>query len=158
MRKCNVLLGSMLLAVGCLTTACGDSPKPVQPAPTKSASAPTSDSISGRAILEGALAQASEGFLMVSAFPPGSRMPLLSYRVPISDPSIQKGSDGRRVFTFHLDPHTSMIPGSVPAGTQVELEIRYDRDGVVETKDGDVTAKSTVKVGDSALELVLSGG
>jgi hypothetical protein len=113
------------------------------------------DGFSGRATLVGDLAAAESGALMVSVYTPGSKMPLMTYRVGMDSPEVSR-VDGEVHFDFLLDPTTSMIPGSVPEDLPLELEVRFDEDGIVETKEGDVTARVPVELGDDDLELTLS--
>jgi len=115
-----------------------------------------SDGFSGRATLVGELADVDRGALMVSVYPTGNKMPLLTYRVDLDSPQVTR-AEGELHFDFQLDTPTSMIPGSVPEGMSVEVEVRYDVDGYVETKDGDVTVRVPAQPGDDDLALTLPG-
>ena len=153
----RALLPLLLLAASCGGEADSGVPEPHSGLP---AGHPGIDviegaSFAGRAVLKGRLAEAEEGFLMISLFPAGTRLPILSYRVAMGDPALATDAEGRRVLTFRLDDQSTLIPGRVPAGTPLEIGIRYDADGYVETKDGDVEARVAARPGDEGLELVL---
>lgn len=156
-----------------LTAACTDAPVPVHQAGGHQAGggealppehqhveaeaelAPAPDGFGGRATLVGELARAESGALVVSVFTTGSNMPHMTYRVDMDGPEVSRGVDELH-FDFRLDPTTSMIPGSVPDDIPLELEVRYDVDGFVETVEGDVTVRVPAELGDDGLELTLS--
>ncbi len=145
----SALLSSALLAP---LAACGDAPRPVEPAAERAVVA--DPSFAGRVILRGELAT-REGFLMVSAVPAGARMPLMTMKLALADAS--PAEDGVRSVPFRLDETTNQIPSSVPPGIELELSVRFDADGMVETKEGDVTVAVPVEVGASGIEVVLGG-
>jgi hypothetical protein len=136
--------------------SCGEAAEPTSARGDLDGSA-RSDGFSGRATLLGELAAADAGMLMVSVYTPGSNMPLMTYGVGLDSPEVTRLENELR-FDFRLDPTTSMIPGSVPEGLPLELEVRFDRDGKVETRQGDVTARVPAELGDDDLELILSRG
>jgi len=119
--------------------------------------ASASEGFSGRATLVGELGRVDQGALIVSVYPTGNKMPLMTYRVDLQSPQVTRG-EGELYFDFRLDPTTSMIPGSVPEGMSVEVEVRYDADGYVETKEGDVAVRVPAQPGDEDLALTLPAG
>ena len=161
-------LAALLVLV---TWGCGDAPRPVDDAggrrtqlppghPPTGGDAPTQArpvalGFAGKAILKGELASAEQGALMVSAFPPGSRMPILTTKIALDDARVRRTEQGERELGFQLDSASSMIPGEVAEGVEVEIEVRFDRDGYVETKEGDVAARVKARPGARDLVLVL---
>ena len=145
----------LVLALALVLSACGDAPRPVE-APSSSPHAHgTFRGFAGQALLKGELALAERGALMISVYPKGTRMPALTTKIALDDPRVTRNARGERVVDFQLDESTSMIPGAVPDGLEVELEVRFDLDGYVETKEGDVSAMVPARPGDRGLVLVL---
>jgi hypothetical protein len=152
---------ALVFPVLLFAASCGDAPVAVEePAARAPGGAHAGHAhgtgFGGVAHLTGSLAEVAEGYLMVSVFPAGSRMPILSYKVGIDDPSVTT-EGGKRVFTFTLDESTSQIPAQVPDGVPLEVEVRYDVDGYVDAGEGDVRARVAAKMGDEDLELTLEG-
>jgi hypothetical protein len=114
---------------------------------------------SGKAILTGELAKKREGFVFVSVRPVGGRTPFLSYKVDLSKataPTLVDGEGGTRELHFVLNNSTSMMPGGVPKEVPLELQVLFDPDGFVDTKDGVISAVAPAKSGDSDLVLTLA--
>ncbi|HVS17188.1 MAG TPA: hypothetical protein VMT18_01220 [Planctomycetota bacterium] len=168
-------------SIACLTltalaaAACGDAPRPVDPvvgrplAPAgmpaghsaddghdHGAPAPAGPVWSGEIVLRGPRAESDEGVLMVSLVSTGQRMPRMTYRISLSGqpPAI----DGERRIPFLLNERNDMLPGPLPPelqGTPLSISVRYDKDGVVETSEGDVTVAAPVGWGGEGLEIVV---
>ena len=113
-------------------------------------------SFSGRIVLKGALAT-RDGVLMVSACPKGSRLPLMSYLIALED--APPAGEGERIVPFRLDGTNDMMgSGGLPhdaTGMELELSVRFDADGMVETKEGDVTVAVPVEPDATGVEVVL---
>jgi hypothetical protein len=118
---------------------------------------PVPASFSGTIVLAGELAAEEGGVLMVSACPEGSRLPLMSYLIPLESAPPAEG--GRRVVPFRLDGSNDLMGGGgLPhdsEGMQLELSVRFDADGKVETSEGDVTVAVPVQPDATAVEVVL---
>ncbi len=140
-----LLLSAALVAS---TTGCGDAPRPVE---GPSSMAP---SFAGQVSLRGELSS-KDGFLMVSVVPAGARMPLMTMKIALA--GVPGAENGVRTVPFRLDETTNQIPGTVPDGIDVELSVRFDADGVVETKEGDVTVAVPVTVGARDIVVPLGG-
>lgn len=117
----------------------------------------------GTALLKGELARATSGRLMVSLRQKGQsgpKMPLWAYVVDVGDPDAQKkglgaaGGDTRE-FVFVLNKDTTILPSPLPANVELEVELRYDLDGSVDTREDAVFAVTDAVRGDSGLVLVL---
>jgi len=100
--------------------------------------------------LRGKLASAPEGYVFISVKPEGIRMPAFSRRYALAD--AEPAVDGVRRLPFDLDK-TNMMGGLVPGA--LVLEARFDPDGIVESREGVVTASVPTKVGDMAAEIDL---
>lgn len=171
------ILVPILLAL--LSAACGDAPQKVDaPAPaahsagdghdhsaddghdhsahaTTSAESPT---FSGVIVLKGPRAESDSGVLMVSLVSRGQRMPRMSYRLPLAGQP--PAADGERRIPFRLDQSTDMLRSGLPAelqGTPLDLSVRFDQDGMVETREGDVTVAVPVGWGAEGLEIPIGG-
>lgn len=168
-----------------LLAACGDAPQkvdPPAPAPSSAAAAHSADdghghsaddghdhsahatpaagspSWSGVIVLKGPRADSESGVLMVSLVTTGQRMPRMSYPIRLADqpPAVS----GERRIPFHLDDQSDMLPGPLPPeleGTPLSLSVRFDQDGVVETREGDVTVAAPVGWGAQDLEIAIGG-
>lgn len=117
----------------------------------------------GTALLKGELASATSGRLMVSLRQKGQsgpKMPLWAYVVDLDDPDAQKkglsapGGDTRE-FVFVLNKDTTILPSPLPKNVELEVELRYDADGSVDTRDDAVFAVVDAARGDTGLSLVL---
>jgi hypothetical protein len=118
---------------------------------------PVPASFAGTIVLAGELAAEESGVLMVSACPKGSRLPLMSYLIPLQDaPPVV---DGRRVVPFRLDGSNDLMGGGgLPHdgdGMELELSVRFDADGKVETSAGDVTVAVPVQPDATDVEVFL---
>lgn len=176
MRSTRILALS-LLALPSLVLACGEevgSPDasapqaqedphaglsmPASSRPASSMPEPVPASFAGRIVLQGDLAT-RDGVLMVSACPKGSRLPLMSYLIRLEDAA--PAVEGERVVPFRLDTSNDMMGGGgLPhdsSGMELELSVRFDADGKVETREGDVTVAVPAQPDATDLEVVLGG-
>lgn len=113
----------------------------------------------GRAILGGELAHVDEGFLIVSVRAKGSRAPMRSYKAAIDDPRATEAAGDERIFRFRLDRATDMMGGGpIPEGIPLELQVLYDPDGFVDSKEGQESAVVEVERGQSGIEVRLPAG
>lgn len=116
---------------------------PAATAHTAPAAPPNDPSIvfSGSAKLVGPLAETATGFVFVSVRQKGAIGPLLSYRIDLADPNLRepvlvKHADGTRELNFILNQRTSLMPSDVPRDEALELQLLYDPDGDIDTKEG----------------------
>ena len=74
---------------------------------------------------------------------------------PFSPPA----GEGERIVPFRLDRSNDMMgSGGLPhdaTGMELELSVRFDADGKVETKEGDVTVAVPVEPDATGIEVVL---
>jgi len=119
---------------------------------------PVPASFSGRIVLQGELA-AKDGVLMVSACPKGSRLPLMSYVIQLA--GAPPAAEGRRIVPFRLDSSNDLMGGGgLPhdsSGMELELSVRFDLDGKVETSEGDLTVAVPVEPDATDVEVALGG-
>jgi len=163
-----------------LCGACGDAPRPVGPAPTNADSATKGDAppghppiastlpelndpseFGGRAVLQGELAHVTTGRMMVTLREKGQRMGVWMYVVDVGDPDaeqkgLQPAVGDTREFLFVLNKDTTMFPTPIPKNAELEVEVRYDADGNVDTKDDFVASFTPAKAGDTDLYIVLA--
>lgn len=177
---------SFTMAIALFAAACGDAPRKVDPpapyggqahhpgdghdhsaddghghpAPAAAAATATtgSPSWSGTIVLKGPRAESDSGVLMVSLVSRGQRMPRMSYRLPLvgQPPAV----DGERRIPFRLDESSDMLRTGLPPelqGTPLDLSVRFDQDGMVETREGDVTIAKPVEWGGEGIEIVIGG-
>lgn len=135
----------MRFLIACMATAgltaCGQPPEPPM--------------FAGRAILEGSLAEVDTGAVFVNVWNgPNDPMPALCRKYEIDDPAFHE-EGGRLVLRFALDESHNMAGMGVPVGDDLDLEIRYDPDGAVDTKDGVESAWVAARPGDTAIEVSL---
>ena len=167
----NACLASLSAALLALLPACGEAPQKIdRPGGGAGMGGHSADdghdhgaqtaapSYSGVIVLRGPRALSDEGVLMVSLVSTGQRMPRMSYRISLqgAPPAI----NGERRVPFELNVRTDMLGGEVPPelnGTPLEVSVRYDQDGMVETKEGDVTVAVPVGWGAKDLEVVVGG-
>ncbi len=117
----------------------------------------------GVAVLKGELANATQGRLMVTLRQKGQsgpKMPLWAYVVDLDDPEVEKkglmpARDGQREFMFVLNKDTTILPSPLPKNVALEVELRFDLDGSVDTRDDAYFAVVDTVRGDTQLELVL---
>ena len=166
-----------------LLAACGDAPQKFEaPPPGAAAAAHSADdghghgaddghdhaarapaatgspSWSGVVVLKGPRAESKSGVLMISLVSTGERMPKMSYPIPLAGQPPAAG--GERRIAFLLDDRSDLLPGPVPAeleGTPLSLSVRFDQDGMVETREGDVTVAVPVGWGAQDLEIAIGG-
>ncbi|HVS11677.1 MAG TPA: hypothetical protein VMS76_17550 [Planctomycetota bacterium] len=113
----------------------------------------------GRVILSGELAHVDEGFLIVSVRAKGSKAPMRSYKTAVDDPRTTESAGETRIFHFRLDRDTDMMGGGeVPEGIPLELQVLYDPDGYVESKEGQEIAVVPVERGQGGIEVRLPAG
>lgn len=117
----------------------------------------------GTALLKGELASATTGRLMVTLRQKGQsgpKMPLWAYVVDLDDPDAHKkglgalGGDARE-FVFVLNKDTTILPSLLPPNVELEVELRYDLDGSVDTREDAVFAVADAVRGDTTLTLLL---
>lgn len=117
----------------------------------------------GVALLKGELASATQGRLMVTLRQKGQsgpKMPLWAYVVDLDDPEAEKkglmpAKDGAREFVFVLNKDTTILPSPLPKSVELEVELRFDLDGSVDTRDDAYFAVTDAVRGATQLELVL---
>ncbi len=114
----------------------------------------------GRALLKGELATATQGRIIVSLRQKGMRMPLWAYVLDLADPELEKKGlqpavGGTRELIFALNKDTTILPSPLPKGVELEVEVAYDADGSVDTRDDAVAGVVDAKPGDLGLEIVL---
>lgn len=167
------------ILLACLLAACGDAPQKIDaPAPaahsagdghghsaddghdhSTPASTPVeSPTFSGVIVLKGPRAESDKGVLMVSLVSRGQRMPRMTYYLPLAGQP--QAADGERRIPFRLDQSTDMLRSGLPAelkGTPLDLSVRFDQDGMVETCEGDVTVAVPVGWGAEGLEIPIGG-
>ena len=117
----------------------------------------------GRAVLRGALAEASSGTLMVMLRPRGERFPIWAYVVDLADPDAAKqglapAENGARVLTFLLSKDTTLMRQAIPDRIELEVAVSYDPDGDVDTKGDQVVGVANAVRGDEALVVELDPG
>lgn len=150
-----------------LALACGEPPEKIQkstpsmPAGHGSQAGVPSDParFAGQVALRGDLAQAREGSLFVIVRQKGSRMPSLARKYEVGDPVwIDRGDE--RVLRFALDeasPEDRMGGTGIALAGELELEARFDPDGVLETKEGNRSEVVAVERGEQDVSVVLGG-
>lgn len=113
--------------------------------------APSGEPIfAGYIVLAGEIAHRSEGAVFVIARAPGQAGSLLVRKLELSDGELR--ADGTRSIPFELseqDSHGAQIPA------QVQIEVYYDPDGIVETREGRVGRTQSALRGDLQLRIVL---
>lgn len=113
--------------------------------------APTGEVLfAGRVELMGPIAQQTRGGVFLIARAPGQGGSLLVRKLEVADGELRE--DGTRVLAFELsdqDSHGTPIPA------EVLLEVYFDPDGIVETREGRVGSTSEAKRGDLELRIVL---
>jgi hypothetical protein len=111
----------------------------------------------GVAVLRGEVATATTGALYVILRTRGSAAPAMARRYDLDDPALGAMHAGARRLAFELTLQDDMLgQGSVPPG-ELELEVRFDRDGDIGTKDDTLRAVAPTRAGETGLELVLAG-
>lgn len=105
--------------------------------------------LGGRVVLRGALAERREGGVFLIGRASGAGM-LLVRKLELSE--ARPGAEGVLELAFQLDGQ-DVTASSLP--DRMQLEVYFDPDGVVETREGRVGRTFEVERGDLALELVL---
>jgi len=163
MLRARIVVSALsLFSAALLAAGCGDAPQRVGDGSSAALHGGSHDTakgipstFTGTAVLEGALAE-QQGVLMVSVMIVGQRMPLMSTRVDLA--KAPAAVDGRRSVPFVLDPSSNMLGAGLPqeAGEfPLQISVRFDSDGFVETDEGDVTVDVPVEPGASGIEVVL---
>ena len=148
-----------------LALACGEPPQKIPKSTTSMPeghaahpAVPTDPArFAGQIALRGELAQAREGSLFVIVRQKGSRMPSLARKYEVADPLwVDRGTE--RVLRFSLDeasPEDRMGGTGIALAGEIELEARFDPDGVLETKEGNRSEVVAVERGDQEVSVVL---
>jgi len=136
----------LVLPLIALSTACSEPPQSV---------ADDKPYFAGQAVFTDELADIDQGVVFVNVFNQrGDRIPALCRRYDLDDPAFREGNAGL-VLNFELDETHNMVGMGVPLGDKPQVEIRYDPDGAVETKDGVRSAWIAASSGDADLHVVL---
>jgi hypothetical protein len=114
---------------------------------------------SGNILLEGGMAAVQNGAIFVSARRKGQRLPTLSHKYELNDPSWST-QDGNRVLTFTLTDDDNMAGFGAPMGAEMEVEARYAPSGFIDpspTADNEGVIRATVPAapGDAKLAIKL---
>jgi hypothetical protein len=117
--------------------------------------------VAGRAVLRGELASATGGCLFVTLRQAGQRMPTWTYRVDLDDPDAAKkglaeAKDGARELTFVLNQRTSLMKVPVDTTVPLEVQVMFDPDGNVDSREGQVSSIAPAKLGDEDVRLELA--
>ena len=100
--------------------------------------------------LAGDLAAADEGVLFVSVMRVGDNRPLGSTKIDLSEPSSGSKEADERLVPF-------VLGGVSVADQELELQVRFDLDGYVDTKEqGGVLRSFPVSAGDAAIDVTLA--
>lgn len=138
-----------------LCAACGEAPQRVAGPASPQQDLPAR--FAGSVRLQGALAKLDSGSLFLIVRPPGSRVPSLARKYEIGDPAFS--TDGaERQLRFALDERDSMFGEHAPMFDEMEVEARFDPDGIVDTDDGVVRASARARPGDREVSIVLTPG
>lgn len=161
-RRHDRLHAALLLAF--LVSACGEGPERIgQEAPTSKPPAPAPASseprFEGRVVLKGTTEDAPGAAVFLSARRVGQRLPSLSRKYELRDPAWTKDGESR-VLQFQLTDLDNMGGFGAPMATEMEIEARYDPDGMINTTPGAVDpgvvrAAVPATPGSKAVEVVL---
>ncbi|HJO25998.1 MAG: hypothetical protein CMK00_06705 [Planctomycetes bacterium] len=111
----------------------------------------------GTVRLEGELATAQTGGVFIIGRQVGSGLLTLVRKYEISEAALS--ADGSaRLLSFTLDNTHGMGGASAALDQELTLVVRYDPDGLVESKEGQVEASLVAATGSLDLELTLSAG
>jgi hypothetical protein len=138
----------------CLCAACGDA------AVRTSADGAASNlpaRFAGTVHLQGELARVESGSLFLFAHPPGSSSPTLARKYEIGDPAFSDEGDEVQL-RFALDERDRMVGGSAALFDEMEIEARFDPDGILDTSEGVVRASVRARPGDGELSIAVSSG
>ncbi len=155
--------GVLALSCAFLVVSCGKEEGTVEaatpePLPVHAGLAPNpemleSEHFTGRVILREALAT-GPGSLFVTVGPANSPMPYLMRKFDLDGPAVQPGPDGSRLVPFELTSADNFMGKPVPA-EELELKVRFDYDGFVETKVDSVSTSQVVAAGARDLEVTM---
>jgi hypothetical protein len=114
---------------------------------------------SGTILLEGGMAGVQSGAIFVSARRKGQRLPTLSHKYEITDPSWST-QDGKRILAFTLTDADNMAGFGAPMGAEMEVEARYSPSGFIDPspgadEEGVIRASVPAAPGDSQLAIRL---
>jgi hypothetical protein len=137
-----------------LWVACGDAAERFAADP-RAADLPAR--FGGSVQLQGALAEIESGSLFLFVSAPGSRSPTLARKYEIGDPAFSTDRDERRL-RFALDERDCMIGASAPMFEEMEVEARFDPDGVLDTDEGVVRASVRARPGDGEISIAVPSG
>lgn len=112
-----------------------------------------SEHFTGRVILSDELAT-GPGYLFVVVGRIGSPMPYLMKKYDVEGPEAVAGADGTRVVAFELTSADNFMDMPLPPAG-IELKVRFDLDGYVETKGDSVLETQPVEPGARDLEITL---
>jgi hypothetical protein len=152
MRVRTDLLSPLLL----LFASCGDPRREVDPpAPSPLGAEAIPIRVSGQVALAGSLARAADGAVFLIVRAAGSASPISMRSYLLGDPLWFSRDGGERVLHFGLgDPDRHAGRGAT-AGTPLELEVRYDPDGLLVTAEGIVRKLLPIRPDSSGISVVL---
>ncbi len=162
---------AVVLAGAVLVAGCGDRPQRVTGAssetqaasphaPAQAAAPLKAPKFAGRVVLEGELANAKTGAVFLSARRKGQRLPSLSHKYEMNDAG-WSSSGASRTLEFALTEADNMGGFGAPLGAEMEVEARYDPDGMIDPTPGAVdpgVVKAAVPAspGDKGLAITLA--
>lgn len=129
--RSDLLLPLLLLG------SCGDW-RPWRSASSSPAASPETISLrlSGQVALAGSLAEAVDGAVFLIVRRAGSTSPVWMRSYLLADPLWFEREQGERVLRFGLADADRQSERGVTIGEPLELEVRYDPDGVIVTLEG----------------------
>lgn len=137
-RRTTLLYPALFFAL--LAAACGDRPERLEkgaaPAPAAHPAA-AEPRFAGKVFLEGSTEGATGAAVFLSARRVGQRLPSLSRKYELSDPAWKQEGE-RRVLEFKLTDLDNMGGFGAPMAAEMEVEARYDPDGMIDPTPGAV--------------------
>lgn len=112
-----------------------------------------SEHFTGRVILREALAT-GPGFVFVTVGRDDSPMPYLMEKYDVEGPNVKPGPDGSRVLDWELTSANNFMDAPLP-DKNIELKVRFDYDGFVETKVDSTLETLPVEPGARDLEVTI---
>lgn len=169
MKHQLVLLGVALTATA-IVSSCGSKEKeitatvtsqptetlveePVHSGLTPNPEMKESEHFTGRVVMREALAT-GPGFLFVTVGKSDSPMPYLMKKYDAEGVHVEPGPDGSRILTWELTSADNFMDMPLPEDN-IELKVRFDFDGFVETKVDSVLETLAVEPGAQGLELTM---